>query len=98
LSHPQGGGNGGNGTPIIAKEVADMKSYLKKNNFHYFTLSANSEKPMKASSSSPDSPAEDISNSSEDVDFNVIKVKQMATTRTAPNGQSHMEPLSSLLP
>jgi hypothetical protein len=43
--------NSRNGTRIIAKEMADysaMKSYLEKNNLHYFTFSPNSEKPIMA--------------------------------------------------
>jgi hypothetical protein len=37
--------NARNGTRIITKEMADysaMKSYLEKNNFHYFTFTPNS--------------------------------------------------------
>jgi hypothetical protein len=36
---------------IITKEMAEysaMKTYLEKNNLHYFTFSQNSEKPTKA--------------------------------------------------
>jgi hypothetical protein len=41
-----------------------MKSYLEKNNLQYFTISPNSENPIKAviRHLSPDTPAEDISN------------------------------------
>jgi hypothetical protein len=45
-------------------------------------------------SPSPDTPAEDISISLEDLDFNVINVKYMTVTRTARNEQTHVELLS----
>jgi hypothetical protein len=37
-------------------------------------------------------PGEDISNSLEDLGFNVINVRQMTATQTAPNEQTHMKP------
>jgi hypothetical protein len=54
-----------NGTRIITKEMTEysaMKSYLQKNNLHYFTFSPNFEKPIKAviRHLPPDTPAEDI--------------------------------------
>jgi hypothetical protein len=57
---------------IITKEMADysaMKSYLETNNLRYFTFSPNSEKPIKAviHHLPPDTQAEDISNSLEDL-------------------------------
>jgi hypothetical protein len=76
-----------NGTRIITKEMADylaMKSYLEKNNLHYFTFSPNSEKPIKVviCHFPPDTPEEYISNSFEDLGFNVINGRQMTATRT----------------
>jgi hypothetical protein len=73
--------------------------YHKKNNFHYFTFSANSGKPIKAviRHLPPDTPAEDISDSLEDLGFDVINVWQMTATRRAHNGQTHVEPLSLFL-
>jgi hypothetical protein len=55
-----------------------MKSYLEKHNHNYFTFSPNSEKPVKAvvRHLPPDTPAEIISNSLEDLGFNVISVRQ----------------------
>jgi hypothetical protein len=41
-------------------------------------------------------PTENISNSLENLGFNVINGRQMAATRTAPNGQTHVEPLPLL--
>jgi hypothetical protein len=49
-------------------DYSAMKSYLEKNNLHYFTFSQNSEKPIKAVIRHlPDTPTEDISNSLEDL-------------------------------
>jgi hypothetical protein len=81
-----------NGTRIVTKEMVDhsaMKSYLEKNNLHYFILSRNSVKPiMTAIHHVPtDTPAEDTSNSLEDLGFNVINLRQITATRTVPNGQ-----------
>jgi hypothetical protein len=64
--------NARNGTSILTKEMADysaMKSYLEKNNLQYFTFSPNSEEPIKAviRHHPPDTPAEDISNSLQDL-------------------------------
>jgi hypothetical protein len=90
--------NTGNGTRIIKKEMADylaMKDYLEKHNLHYFIFSPNSEKPIKAviCHLPPDTPVEDVSNSLEDLGFNVISVRQLTTNRRAPNGQTHVETL-----
>jgi hypothetical protein len=70
------------GTRIIIKEMAEysaIKSYLEKNNLHYFTFPPNSKKPIKAiiRHLPPDMPAEDISNSLEDLGSNIINVRQM---------------------
>jgi hypothetical protein len=53
-----------------------IKSYLEKHNLHYFTFFPNSEKPVEAvfDRLPPDTPAEDISNSLENLGFNVISV------------------------
>jgi hypothetical protein len=77
--------NARNRTRIITKETADnsaMKSYMEKNNLHYFTFSPNSEEPIKTliRHFPPDTPAEDISSSLEDLAFNVIYLRQMMTT------------------
>jgi hypothetical protein len=44
-----------------------------------------------------DTPAEDISNSLEDLGFNVVNVRQMTANRRAPNGQTHVETLPLFL-
>jgi hypothetical protein len=64
-----------------------MKSYLEKNNLQYFTYSPKSEKPIKAviRHLPRDTPAEDISNSLENLGFNVINVRQLTTNRRTPN-------------
>jgi hypothetical protein len=82
--------------PYLTKEMADcsaMKSYLQKCNLHYFTFTPNSQKPVKAviRHLPPGTPAEDISDSLEDLGFNVINVRQMTATQTASNGQTHVE-------
>jgi hypothetical protein len=74
------------GTHIITKEMAEysnMKCYLEENNPHYFTFSLNSENPVKAVIRHllPDMPAENSSNSLEDLAFSVIYVTQVTVTR-----------------
>jgi hypothetical protein len=91
-----------NGTRIIKKEMADysvMNAYLDKNNLHYFTFSPKAKKPIKAVilHLPPDKPAEDISNSLEDLGFKVINARQMTATRRTPNGQNHVELLPLFL-
>jgi hypothetical protein len=63
-------------------DYSAMKPYLEKNNLHYFTFSPNSEKPIKAiiHHLPPDMPAEDISNSLEDICFNGFNMRQMTAT------------------
>jgi hypothetical protein len=69
------------------EDYSTMKCYLEKNNLRYSTFSPNSGKPIRAVIRQllPDTPAENISNSLEDLGFNVINVKQMIVTRTVPN-------------
>jgi hypothetical protein len=65
----------------------------------YFTFSPNSEEPIKTviRHLPPHTPAEGISNSLEDLGFNVIQVRQLTTNRGAPNGQPQLETLSLFL-
>jgi hypothetical protein len=60
-----------------------MKFYLEKNNLHYFSFSPNYEKLVKAviRHLPPDTPVEDISNSPEDLGFNVINVRQIPASQ-----------------
>jgi hypothetical protein len=76
-----------------------MKSYLEKNNLHYFSFSPNSEMLIKAviRHLPPNTPAEDISDSLEDSGFNVINVWQTTATRIATNGQTHVDALPLVL-
>jgi hypothetical protein len=76
-----------------------IKSYLQKNNLHYFTFSPHSEKPINTviHHLPPDMPAKDISNNLEDLGFNIIKVRQMTATQSAPNGQIHVELITLFL-
>jgi hypothetical protein len=63
-------------------DYSAMKSYLEKNNLHYFTFSPNSKKPIKAiiHHLPPDMTTEDISNNLEDLGSNIINVRQMTAT------------------
>jgi hypothetical protein len=76
-----------------------MMSYLEKSNLHHFTISQNYEKPFKAAVPhlSPDTPGEGISNSLEDLGFNIINLGQMTATRRTPSRQTHMESLTLFL-
>jgi hypothetical protein len=89
-------------TRIIAKEMVDysaMKPYLEQNDLRYFTISPNSEIPIKAAISRrpSDMLTENISSSLENLGFNVINGRQMTAIRIAPNGQRHMETLPLFL-
>jgi hypothetical protein len=59
-----------------------MKSYLEENNLRHFTFSPNFGKPMKAIICylPPDTHVEYISNNLEDIDFNVVNMRQMTAT------------------
>jgi anion-transporting ArsA/GET3 family ATPase len=72
---------------------------MEKNNLQYFTFSQNSEKLIKAvfHHLPPDTPAEDILNSLENLDFNIINVRQLMTNRRTSNGQIYMETLPFIL-
>jgi hypothetical protein len=94
--------NSRNGTRIITKEMADysaIKSNIQKNNLQYFTFSPNSEKPIKAviRHLPPDTPAEVIFNSLENLGFNIIDVRQLTTNRRSPNRQTYVENLPLFL-
>jgi hypothetical protein len=75
--------------------------YLLRDLQYYFNFSPNSEKHIKAviDHIPPDMPAEDISNSLEDLGFNVINMRQMTATRRAPVDKTTWNSsLGSLLP
>jgi hypothetical protein len=71
------------------EDYSAMKPYLEKNNLHYIYLLPKLRKAHAGNNSSlrQDTPAEDISNSLDNLGFNVINARQMTATRTAPNGQ-----------
>jgi hypothetical protein len=58
-------------------DYSAMKCYLEKYNLHCFTFSPNPEKPVKAviHHLPPDTVAEDICNSHENLGFSVINVR-----------------------
>jgi hypothetical protein len=80
-------------------DYSAMKSYLEKNNLQYFTFSPNPEKLIKAviRHLPPDTPAEDISNSLENLGFKMINVRQLTTNRRAQYGQTSVENLPLFL-
>jgi hypothetical protein len=59
-------------------DYSAMKSHLEKNNLQYYTFSPNSEKPIEAviRHLKPDTPAETISNSLENLGFSAINVRE----------------------
>jgi hypothetical protein len=71
-----------------------MKSYLEKNNLHYFNFSPNSEETIETVilNLPLDTPAEDTSNILENLGFNVINSGKMTATRGAPNGKTRGNP------
>jgi hypothetical protein len=78
------------------KEMVDysaMKSHLENNNLLYFTFSQKSVKPIKVAIRHlpPHKPMADISNSFQDLGFNVISVRQLTTNQKPPNEQTHLE-------
>jgi hypothetical protein len=74
-------------------DYSAIKSSPEKNDLHCFTFFPNSEKPTNAviRHIPPATPAEDISNSPDEVGVNAINVRQMAANRSAPKGQTHVE-------
>jgi hypothetical protein len=80
-------------------DYSAIKLYLQKNNLHYSTFYPNSEKPINEviRHFRPDQPAEDISNSPEDLGFNIINERQITVNERALHGQTHVKPLSLFL-
>jgi hypothetical protein len=77
------------GTRIVTKKMADfsaIKTFLETNKLPFFTFFPKSEKPVKAviRHLPLNTPAEDISDGLVSMDFDVISVKQMTTTRRNP--------------
>jgi hypothetical protein len=77
----------------MSKEMADdsaIRHYLESKHLNHYTFFPKSEKPIKAVIRHllHDTPAEDISNSLNDLAFDVINVKQMTSKRTDLQGRS----------
>jgi hypothetical protein len=88
-----------NGTRVVTKEMADfsaIKLHFDTQNLQYFTFYPKFQKPIKAVMRHlpPNTPAEDISYGLVDLGYDVIRVKQMSTTRRS----STEEPSSINLP
>jgi len=83
------------GTKIMSKEMADysaIRQYLEAKHLSYYTFFPKSEKPIKAVIRHllHDTPAEDISNSLNDLGFDVINVKQMTSKKPGPQGRTEV--------
>jgi hypothetical protein len=75
-----------NGSRIVTKEMADLSaiiSYFDDQKMSYFIFYLKSQKPIKAVIRHPlhNSPAENIYEGLESLDFDVMSVKQMSTNR-----------------
>jgi hypothetical protein len=86
-------GNTRNGTRVITKTLGDfaaVKSYLERNNLHYFTFYPKSLKPINAVIRHLllNTPAHDYSDGLMDLGFDIISVKQMSTTRRSPSEET----------
>jgi hypothetical protein len=78
-------------------DYSAMKSYLEGNNLHYFTFSPNSENPIKVVTVTfPQTRQRKIIPTTLGTSLQRQDVA-MAATRTAPNGQAHVETLSLFL-
>jgi vacuolar-type H+-ATPase subunit I/STV1 len=90
------------GTRIVTKEMTDIsaiRKYLEQNNLSYFTLFPKSKKPIKAVERylPANTPAQDISEWVVDLDFDIISVKQMSTSRRSKSEGSIPQQLSLFL-
>jgi hypothetical protein len=69
-------------------DYQSVKAHFETNNLSYYTFYPKSQKLIKAviCHLHQNTPAEDIRNGLVDLDFDVISVKQMSTTRRSPEG------------
>jgi hypothetical protein len=83
----------------INEGIFSYEILSEKNNLNYFIFSPNSENPIKAVICHllPETRAEYISNSLEDLGFNIINVRQMTANRRATHRHAYMETLSLFL-
>jgi hypothetical protein len=67
-------------------DVSAIKAYIERNSIPYYTFFPKSEKPIKAviRHLPQNTPAEDMSDGLESLGYDVIRVKQMITTRRSP--------------
>jgi hypothetical protein len=82
-----------NGTRVIKRNMVDflpIKSHFEGNNLYFFNFYPKSKKPIMAviSHLPLNTPAEDICNGLVSLDFDVVSVKQMTTTRLSPPEKS----------
>jgi hypothetical protein len=71
------------------KEMADfsaIETYIERNSIPYYTFFPKSENPFKVviRHLPQNTPAEDISDGLESLGYDVIRFKQMTTTRRSP--------------
>jgi hypothetical protein len=68
------------------------RKYFEQENLPYFTFFSKSEKPVKAviRHLPMNTPAEDVSDGLVDEGFDVIRVKQMTTTRRSTTGPTNV--------
>jgi hypothetical protein len=92
------------GTRVVTKDMADfstIKSFLQKENLHFFTFHPKSLKAIKAVTSHLPSviPAEEIYEALTDLGFDVMSVKQMTLSRRSlpEAGQKSANPHLPLL-
>jgi hypothetical protein len=84
----------GNGTRVVTREMADysaIREYSDSKKINYFTFYPKSERPVKAviRHLPINTPAEDISNSLQDLGYSELSVKQMTASRPSPGGGNY---------
>jgi hypothetical protein len=72
-------------------DYSAIRAYFDSHQLHYYTFHLKSEKPITAviRQLPGDTPAEDISNGLQDLDFTILSVKQITANRPSPEGGSH---------
>jgi hypothetical protein len=77
---------------VYLADYSAIRQYLEAKHLSYYTFFPKSEKPIKAVIRHllHDTPAEDISNSLNDLGFDVINVKQMTSKKPGPQGRTEV--------